>query len=83
MNNNSYPGILADYGANLSQLVASLTIDEIHQLLGYKVEPELAKKAEGPIADILHVVQRPAVKERQNSIGEYIENLLAETEAAG
>jgi hypothetical protein len=77
MHSNSFPAIVADYGPNLQQAVLVPSLDEIHQLFGYRVAPELAKKAEGDIAEILHSVQRPAVKQRQEEIAEYIEkNLL-------
>jgi hypothetical protein len=69
-------GLLSEYGPNLMQLNTSLTLAEIHQFLEYRVESEIADKAEGPIPDILRSVQRPAKKDRQNAIGTYQENYL-------
>jgi hypothetical protein len=69
-------GLLSEYGPNLMQLNTSLTLAEVHQFLDYRVETEISPKAEGPIAEILHTVQRPASKERQNNIGSYQENYL-------
>lgn len=69
-------GLLSEYGPNLMQLSTSLTLAEVHQFLGYRVEGEIATKADGPIADILRSVQRPASKERQNNIGTYQEKYL-------
>jgi hypothetical protein len=69
-------GLLSEYGPNLMQLNTSLTLAEIHQFLEYRVESEIAPKAEGPIPEILRSVQRPASKDRQNNIGTYQENYL-------
>ena len=69
-------GLLSEYGPNLMQLNTSLTLAELHQFLEYRVETEILPKAEGPVADILHTVQRPASKERQNNIGSYQEKYL-------
>jgi hypothetical protein len=70
-------GLLSEYGPNLMQLNTSLTLAEIHEFLDYYVESEISPKATGPIAEILRSVQRPASKERQNSIGTYQENYLS------
>jgi hypothetical protein len=72
----SVPGVVSEYGPNLFQLNTSLTLFELHQLLDYRVETEIAKSAKGPIAEILRSVQRPATKERQLRIGTYQENYL-------
>ena len=69
-------GLLSEYGPNLMQLNTSLTLAELHQFLDYRVETEISAKAEGPIADLLRSVQRPATKERQVNIGTYQENYL-------
>jgi hypothetical protein len=69
-------GLLAEYGPNLMQLNTSLTLAEIHQFVDYRVEAEISPKADGPIADILRSVQRPATKERQSNIGTYQEKYL-------
>jgi hypothetical protein len=69
-------GLVSEYGPNLMQLNTSLTLAEVHQFLDYRVETEIAPKAEGPIAEILHTVQRPASRERQQRIGVYQENYL-------
>ena len=69
-------GLLSEYGPNLMQLNTSLTLAEIHQFLDFRVETEIAPKAEGPIPEILRSVQRPASKDRQNNIGTYQENYL-------
>lgn len=69
-------GLLSEYGPNLMQINTSLTLAEIHQFLDYRVESEIAPKAEGPIPEILRSVQRPASKDRQNNIGTYQENYL-------
>jgi hypothetical protein len=69
-------GLLSEYGPNMMQLNTSLTLAEVHQFLGYNVELEILPRAEGPIADILRAVQRPASKDRQNNIGTYQENYL-------
>ena len=69
-------GLLSEYGPNLMQLNTSLTLAEVHQFLDYRVETEISPKAEGPIAELLRSVQRPASKDRQANIGSYQESYL-------
>ena len=70
------PAITTRFGPNLISATTAMNLAELHQFLGYRVEDEVAAKADGDIADTYRAVQRPLLKERQREIATYQERTL-------